>query len=148
MMKPTRWVLMMAFATGTALAAPSAEADDCATVHASRDALRASFQCNMDLRSAERSPILLVPGTTLKPDENFDWNYVPALDAKGWPVCTVEPPDHTLADIQLSAQHVPFAIREAFPLSGFKVPVIGLSHGGMLPRWHLCFFPEPRQKVA
>src|SRR5262245_29894779 len=112
MMKPTRWVLMAVLATGSAFAARSAGASECANVHASRDALRASFQCNMDLRSAQRPPILLVPGTTLKPDENFAWNYVPALDARGWPVCTVETPENTLANIQLAAEYIEFAIRE------------------------------------
>ena len=101
----------------------------------------------MDLRSAQRSPVLLVPGTTLTPDENFDWNYVPALDAMGWPVCTVELPEHALGDIQLAAEHVAYAIREAWRLSGHKVQVIGFSQGGMVPRWALRFSPDTRHKV-
>src|SRR5262245_4982104 len=143
----TGMMLVIALATGAAPAARGAEVGACATARVSRDALAESFHCNMDLRLATRPPVLLVPGTALEPDENFGWNYVPALDAKGWPVCTVEPPDHTLADIQLSAQHVAFAIREAFRLSGFKVQVIGFSQGGMIPRWTLRFFPDTRQKV-
>ena len=146
-MKSTPWLLMFALATGAAFTAHDAAAERCANVHASRDALRASFQCNMDLRSAQRSPVLLVPGTALDPDENFGWNYVPALGALGWPVCTVRLPEHTLGNIQASAEHIEFAIREASRLSGHAVKVIGFSQGGMAPRWPLRFSPDTRQKV-
>ena len=91
--------------------------------------------------------MLLVPGTTLTPDENFSWNYVPAFDAMGWPVCTVELPRHALGDIQLAAEHIAYAIREAWRLSGHKVQVIGFSQGGMAPRWALRFSPDTRHKV-
>jgi hypothetical protein len=101
----------------------------------------------MDLRSAPRSPVLLVPGTTLKPDENFSWNYLSALDALGWPVCTVELPEHALGNIQTAAEHIGFAIREAWRLSGYKVQVIGFSQGGMAPRWTLRFSADTRHKV-
>src|SRR5262245_13583199 len=145
-MKSTPWLLMLALASGTAFAARDAAAE-CANPHASLDALRASFHCNMDLRAAQRSPVLLVPGTTLTPDENYAWNYVRALDAMGWPVCTVETPEHTLGDIQVAAEHIAFAIREAWRLSGHKVQIIGFSQGGMSPRWALRFSPDTRQKV-
>jgi hypothetical protein len=101
----------------------------------------------MDLRLAERSPVLLVPGTALRPDENFGWNWVPALDALGFPVCTVELPERTLANIQLSTEHIEFAIRELFRLSGSKVQIVGFSQGGMAPRWALRFSPDTRRKV-
>ena len=140
-------ILMIALATGTVFTAGRVEAGDCVGVRVAHAALKASFQCNMDLRSAQRPPVLLVPGTALRPEENFSWNYVPALDAMGWPVCTVELPDHTLADIQLSTRHIEFAIREAYRLSGYKVQVIGFSQGGMAPRWALRFSPDTRRKV-
>src|SRR5262245_10770397 len=146
-MRSTPWLLMLALATGTAFTARDATAEQCANVRASLDALRASLRCNMDLRSAQRSPVLLVPGTTLTPDENFAWNYVRALDAMGWPVCTVETPEHTLANIQLAAEYIEFAIREAWRLSGYKVQIIGFSQGGMSPRWALGLSPDARQKV-
>jgi len=140
-------ILLIALATGTVFTARNVDAEECANVHASRAALRASFLCNMDLRDAQRSPVLLVPGTALEPETNFSWNYVPALEAMGWPVCTVELPDDTLANIQLSAEHIEYAIREAYRLSGHKVQIIGFSQGGMAPRWALRFSPDTRQKV-
>lgn len=144
----TRWILAAALATGTALTGQSVNADrSCDNVTASRDALRDSFQCNMDLRDADRPPVILVPGTTFTPEVNFSWNYVPALDALGWPVCTVELPESSLANIQRSAEHIEYAIREGFRLSGHKVQVIGFSQGGMAPRWPLRFSPDTRRKV-
>jgi hypothetical protein len=122
-------------------------AKQCDNPHVKRSDLEASFWCNMDLADAERSPVLLVPGTTLKPDENFDWNYIPALDAMGFPVCTVEMPDRALASTQQSGEHIEYAIREAYRLSGHKVQIIGFSQGGMAPRWPLRFSPDIRQKV-
>ena len=124
-----------------------AHAEQCANPKVAKADLKASFSCNMDLANAQRSPVLLVPGTTLKPDENFDWNYIPALDERGWPVCTVEVPESSMGDIQTSARHIAHAIREAYRLSGHKVQVIGFSQGGMSPRWALRFFPDTRQKV-
>ena len=138
--------LIASLAASTTLAAPHA-VEHCANPYASRAALRASFRCNVDLRFASRSPVLLVPGTTLTPDVNFDWNYVSALDAMGWPVCTVEPPKDALGDIQLAAEHIAYAIREAWRLSGHKVQIIGFSQGGMSPRWALRFSPDTRHKV-
>ena len=112
-MNKSTWVLAVVLATATTFMAIDAEAKkSCDNVRASRDALRDSFRCNMDLRDAQRPPVLLVPGTTLTPDVNYGWNYVPALDAMGWPVCTVEMPESALADIQLSAEHIEYAIRE------------------------------------
>ena len=145
-MKERAWIAIGAAAV-VALASLPATAGQCENPHASIDDLRASFRCNMDLRDAQRSPVLLVPGTTLKPEENYSWNYMPALDDLGWPVCRVEMPENALADIQLSGDHVAFAIREAFRLSGHKVKIIGFSQGGMAPRWPLRFSPDTRQKV-
>ena len=146
-MRVSSWVLGIAVVLGGSLAGQVADADVCQNVRASRHDLRASLQCNMNLRQAQRPPVLLVPGTTLLPDENYAWNYVPALDAMGWPVCTVEMPEHALANIQLSAEHIAYAIREAYRLSGFRVQIIGFSQGGMAPRWALRFSPDTRRKV-
>lgn len=146
-MKTRSRLLLTAIALVAVFGARGAEADRCANVRVPQSALRASFQCNMDLRQAQRSPVLLVPGTTLTPEENFSWNYVPALEALGWPVCTVELPEHTLGDIQRAAEYIEYAIREAFRLSRHKVQIIGFSQGGMAPRWTLRFSADTRRKV-
>lgn len=148
-MKIKTVAVVIGAAAGMCLAsvADAAKPQQCSNQRPDRHALAAALQCNMDLRDAARSPVILVPGTTLTPGINWSWNYVPALDAMGWPVCTVELPDNALADIQTSAEHVVYAIREAYRLSGHRVQIIGFSQGGMVPRWALRFSPDTRRKV-
>ena len=122
---------------------PEPECSNPAVKHA---ALARSFKCNMDLRFARRSPVLLVPGTYLTPAW-FAWNYTPALRALGWPVCTVALPDNATAPIQDSARYVEYAIRKAHRLSGRQVQIIGFSQGGLVPRWVLRFSPATRNMV-
>ena len=61
--------------------------------------LQDSLVCYSDLASAARNPVLLVPGTTLDPEPNFDWNYMPALEDRGWPYCAVTLPERAMGDI-------------------------------------------------
>lgn len=147
-MRSHSWPAMATLAFGLLGAAAGAGAERCDNPRATQEALRASFQCTSDLRQAQAPPVLLVPGTALDPEVNFGWNYVPALTNLGRPVCSVALPDNALADIQLSAEHIEFAIRQAYRLSGRKVQVIGFSQGGMAPRWTLRFSPDTRTKVA
>lgn len=109
------------------------------------DRLRASLACTGDL--ASRTPILLVPGTTLDPETNFSWNYIPALQAQGWPHCTVNLPGNAMGDIQEAAEYVVYALREMARQSGGKVSLVGHSQGGMVPRWGLRFWPDTRALV-
>ena len=120
-------------ATGPALSEPA-------------DALAASLQCSPDVTGASRSPVLLVHGTGSGADE-FAWNWVPALTAAHVPYCTVELPDHALADIQASAEYVVHAIRTMHAASGQKVDIVGHSQGGMVPRWALKYWPDTRAMV-
>src|SRR6478752_629745 len=49
--------------------------------------LRAALRCTPSVSTNAREPILLVPGTTLTPEENFSWNYDRSLNALGLPYC-------------------------------------------------------------
>src|SRR4051812_40981530 len=66
----------------------------------SRSTLAKAVRCSPGLAGATRSPVLLSPGTGAAPDENYGWNYMPALTARGIPWCALATPDHTLADVQ------------------------------------------------
>lgn len=109
--------------------------------------LEASLHCSADLSRADREPVLLVPGTTLTPDEHFGWNYMPALDALSWPWCAVTTPVHATGDMQVAAEHVVHAIRVMHERSGRRLAVLGGSQGGSLPRWALRFWPDTRAMV-
>jgi len=110
--------------------------------------LQSSLVCSMDLQQASRNPLLLVPGTTLTPEANYGWNYMPAFDALGWPYCTVELPLKAMGDIQIAAEHVVYAVREMHRRSGKPVQILGFSQGGMVPRWALKFWPDIRPMVS
>jgi triacylglycerol esterase/lipase EstA (alpha/beta hydrolase family) len=113
--------------------------------------LSAALRCTPGVSTNRREPILLVPGTTLTPEENFSWNYEPALDALGLPYCTIELPDKAMGDIQVAAEYVVYALRTMSRFHGHKdarkVQIIGYSQGGMVPRWALRFWPDTRNLV-
>jgi triacylglycerol esterase/lipase EstA (alpha/beta hydrolase family) len=110
-------------------------------------ALAKNVVCKPGVSSRAREPILLVPGTTLRPSENFSWNYERAFGALGLPYCTVELPDSAMGDVQVAGEYVVYAIRRAHALSGRKVQILGYSQGGMVPRWALRFWPDTRALV-
>lgn len=91
--------------------------------------------------------MLLVPGTTLQPDVNFDWNYGPALAARGQPYCWVELPGNAMGDIQVAGEYVAHAIRTMHDRAGRMIDVVGFSPGGMVPRWSLKYWPDTRDAV-
>ena len=110
--------------------------------------LQKSLNCfGPDLSTAAHAPVLLVHGTAETAELEWSWNYVPALAALGWPVCTVSLPNKGMSDIQDSAEVVVYAIREMYRRSEKKVQIIGHSQGGMVPRWSLKYWPDTRAMV-
>jgi triacylglycerol esterase/lipase EstA (alpha/beta hydrolase family) len=116
-----------------------------------RAELRAALRCTPSVSTDAREPILLVPGTTLTPEENFSWNYDRALNALGLPYCTIELPGKAMEDIQVAGEYVVYALRMMSRFEGHskarKVQIIGYSQGGMVPRWALRFWPSTRKLV-
>lgn len=119
---------------GPALSIPQSELDS-------------SLDCGAGLDSAAKTPVLLVHGTGSDPENNFSWNWIPALEALGTPWCTVALVDSGQADVQASGEHVVNAIRTMFQRSGRKISILGHSQGGMIPRWALRFWPDTRAMV-
>ena len=129
-----------ACATPGSLGGPPFEADPAA--------LAAAFRCHPPVDGSDKPTILLVHGTSLDAENNFSWNYVPALTARGWPVCTVDLPALGQDDIQPAAEFVVHAIRETARQSNGPIHVLGYSQGGMIPRWALKYWPDTREHVA
>lgn len=99
------------------------------------------------MRNAATEPVLLNPATGVTPDENYSWNWEPALTKLGIPWCTYTAPYHTLGDIQISGEYLVYAIRTMYALAGRRIAVMGHSQGGMSMRWPLRFWPDTRRMV-
>jgi triacylglycerol esterase/lipase EstA (alpha/beta hydrolase family) len=125
-------------------AVPAGAAGPPLTVGPSR--LAAALHCRGGLGEGP-TPVLLVPGTTLAPDVNFDWNYEPALSASGRSWCAVTIPGHGMGDIQVAGQYIVYAIRAMHAAAHRRISIVGYSQGGMSPRWALKWWPDTRAMV-
>jgi hypothetical protein len=126
-------------------AAPAAAADPPLTVPKAR--LDAALHCHGKLGGATRQPIMLVTGTGATGDEAYAIGKG-AFDAFKHPVCTVNYPSFTTADIQVSVQYLVNGIRAMARQSGQPIAVIGISQGGLLPRFALTYWPSLRADVT
>jgi pimeloyl-ACP methyl ester carboxylesterase len=134
------------FATqATAWAKPKPRGPELATPVA---ALAQSLDCDGDLAGAQHDPVLLVHGTFADSDINWSWNYKEALPERGIPACTVDLPDRSAGDIQVSTEYVVYAIRAIAEQSGRQVAVMGFSQGGLQARWALRWWPDVRHLVS
>ena len=92
--------------------------------------------------------VLLVHGTFTAGREQYEWNYLPLLAARGFDVCAVTYPDRGLVDQQVSAEYVVHALRRLRAETGRQVAVIGHSQGVAVPRWAIKWWPSARNAVA
>jgi hypothetical protein len=90
---------------------------------------------------------MFVTGTGASGDEGYLIGQ-DAFKAYGHPVCYVNFPDFTTADIQISVQYLVYGLRAEFALAHRKVAAIGISQGGLLPRFALTYWPDLRRKVS
>jgi len=88
-----------------------------------------------------------VHGTFATGDENYGSTYVPALQKLGYDVCTVDLPDRAMNDIQISTEYVVYGVRDIFARSGSKVDLLGVSQGGLQPRWAVKWWPDVQVEV-
>jgi triacylglycerol lipase len=106
-----------------------------------------ALSCPTRFTHRAHQPVLLVHGTFATPEENWSWNYLNALPAAGYDVCTVRLPDRATGDIQVASEYVVYAVRKIVERSGSKVDVLGHSQGGLEPRWAVRWWPSLRTKV-
>ena len=123
-----------AFASGPPLTVPQSELD-------------AAVKCPIDPTNAAATPVMLVTGTGASGDQSYLIGKG-AFEAYGHPVCYVNFPDFTTADIQTSVEYLVYGLRKEFFLAQRKVAVIGISQGGLLPRFALTYWPDLRGKVS
>jgi hypothetical protein len=110
-------------------------------------ALAAALSCPQGVRG-DRDPVLLVPGPGGNPTHIYAAGLEPVLRAHGYPVCGVTLPEAGFADLQIQSEYVVASIREVAARSGRPVSVIGVSQGGLPPRWALKWWPDVRSLVG
>jgi hypothetical protein len=123
-----------AIASGPRLTVPQSELD-------------AAFKCPIDPTNASATPVMFVTGTGATGEQGYLIGQ-DAFEAYGHPVCYVNFPDFTTADIQISVQYLVYGLRKEFALAHRKVAAIGISQGGLLPRFALTYWPDLRKKVS
>ena len=116
------------------------------TVEAAR--LEQALHCYGDVANATSDPVILLHGTTSTSLESWRSGYVPALREAGYPACTVDFPDRSMGDIQVSAEYAVAAVRTVAAQSGRKVALVGHSQGGLEALWAVRFWPDVRERVT
>jgi triacylglycerol esterase/lipase EstA (alpha/beta hydrolase family) len=111
------------------------------------DKLAASLHCKPSVTNATVTPVLLNPATGVDDEQNYSWNWEPALDKLGIPWCSYTAPAKTLDDIQVSGEYLVHAIRAMHAMAGRRIAIVGHSQGGMSMRWALRFWPDTRAMV-
>jgi hypothetical protein len=109
--------------------------------------LEAAFHCPIDPTDAASTPLMFVTGTGATGDQGYLIGQT-AFEAFGHPVCYMNYPDFTTADIQVSVEYLVYGLRREFAMAGRKVAVLGISQGGLLPRFALTYWPDLRRKVS
>ena len=111
--------------------------------------LASALDCPTPLAEAQREVVLLIPGTTVDPEQSFSWNYARAFEAEGIPYCYVTLPKHTDGDIQVAAEYIVQSIRTIHAATDRRVILLGWSQGAStLPRWALRWWPDVRPMTA
>ncbi|MDX6699491.1 MAG: hypothetical protein QOE65_2888 [Solirubrobacteraceae bacterium] len=128
-----------------AAAGPARAAEPGLTVPAAR--LAAALKCTPDVDHAARTPLMLVTGTGVSGDEAYAIGK-PAFDRAHIPLCYVNFPHHTTADVQVSVQYLVHGLRTMHRRAGRKLVVFGISQGGLLARTALTYWPSLRPWVT
>lgn len=109
--------------------------------------LEAALTCHGELVDSKRTPVLLVHGTNVTREENWDWSYARGLDAQKIPWCAPQIPLRATGDLQDNVEYVVYATKFMARKAGRRISIVGASQGGMLPRWMLRFWPSTRKMV-
>lgn len=112
-----------------------------------RTELEAAFHCHGTVEGSPTQPLLFVTGTGATGEEGYLIGKG-AFEAFGHPVCDVDFPYFTTADIQISVQYLVYAIRREARIAGRPIAIFGISQGGLLPRFALTYWPDLRSKVT
>jgi triacylglycerol lipase len=141
---PRRWLAMVGALACLTFAAPAAAGPP---LKIDKAKLEAAFHCTGEITNASSEPIMLSTGT-LGTGTGLYGALKGAFDAYGHPVCYVDYPDFTTADVQDSVQYLVYGIRQMARIAGRPGVVYGISQGALLPRIALTYWPGLQRKVT
>jgi triacylglycerol lipase len=140
--------VVVAVVSAVALVGPAAHASASGPkLTVPKAALEAAFKCPIDPTNATQTPLMLVTGTGATGDQAYLIGQ-DAFEAYGHPVCNVNFPHFTTADIQVSVQYLVYGLRREFRMADRRVAIFGISQGGLLPRFALTYWRDLRHKVS
>jgi triacylglycerol lipase len=113
----------------------------------SKGKLAAALHCQGKIAGAAKEPVLLSTGTGATGGELYAL-LKPALDRYSHPVCYIDYPSFTTADVQISVQYLVFATRRISRLADRPIAIYGISQGALLPRIALDYWPGLVAKVT
>lgn len=108
--------------------------------------MSAALRCPAQFTSPH-NPVLLVHGTGVNADINWDSGLVPVLQQHGYDACTIDLPKNSWGDIQLATQYVVHAVDTITQRSGKQVTLTGHSQGVMQIHWAIKWWPRVDQAV-
>jgi triacylglycerol lipase len=140
--------MVVAAMSAVALVAPAAHASASGPkLTVPKAKLEAAFKCPIDPTNATQTPLMFVTGTGATGEQAYLFGQ-DGFEAYGHPVCYVNFPHFTTADIQVSVQYLVYGLRKEFRLADRKVAVLGISQGGLLARFALTYWRDLRHKVS
>jgi len=145
-LRRTTWLSLLATVAAVLVAAPAVGAAE-PRLTVGKNRLDAALKCVGPIDDAARTPVMVVTGTGASGDEAYAIGKG-ALDAYGAPVCYVNFPNFTTADLQVSVQYLVRGLRVMSRRADRKVAVLGISQGALLPRVALTYWPSLRRKVS
>jgi hypothetical protein len=114
-MKLTARTAVLISAIGLAFASPAAASGPKLTVP--EEDLAAGLECPIDPTNATETPLMFVTGTGASGDQGYLIGQ-DAFEAYGHPVCYVNFPDFTTADIQVSVEYLVYGLRKEYEMAG------------------------------
>jgi triacylglycerol lipase len=140
---------LCAVASGTSAAAPATggAAPKAPWITVSQSQLSAALTCHGDVSAHGRQPIIFAPGTGSDGAQVYALGKG-AFNAIGRPVCVLDFPEHTTADVQISVQYLVYAVRLVARGAHQPVAIVGVSQGGLLARMALTYWPSLRPLVT
>jgi hypothetical protein len=147
MARARHWIGILTALAVLALVPPASASASGPKLTVPKADLEAAFKCPIDPTNTTQTPLMFVTGTGATGDQGYLIGQ-DAFEGYGHPVCYMNFPDFTTADIQVSVQYLVYGLRKEFKIAGRKVAVFGISQGGLLPRFALTYWPDLRRKVS